>query len=67
MPVVPCPNCKTSTPSETQTPDFATAHYYRCHHCGHMWTADKLTDQVREHVTDLNKAPDWFDPPPHDD
>ena len=67
MPVVPCPNCKASTSSELSAPESAIVNYFRCRACGHTWTACKQTNKTVEHVTPLDKAPEWFDLPPHDD
>ena len=53
MPVLPCPNCKADTPRELQASNFATVNYYRCDECGHVWTTDKRTNAILEHITPL--------------
>jgi hypothetical protein len=58
MPIRPCPSCDKPTPRLLDAPtQFAEVNYYRCDHCGHVWTTDKLTGNLLHHVTPLTTTP----------
>ena len=53
MPVLFCPNCQELTPRQLDGSDYALVNFYRCGHCGHVWTTDKTTHKILTHVTPL--------------
>jgi hypothetical protein len=57
VPTLPCPSCDKPTPRllDTSSKD-AAVNYYRCDHCGHVWTIDKDTGLLIKHVTPLTST-----------
>jgi len=52
MPTLRCPSCSTETPRLLGAPSqYARVNYYRCQHCGHVWTTDKNDSNIVTHVT----------------
>ena len=59
MPATICPSCNARTPRSLEyTSAFAHVNYYRCERveCGHIWTTDKETGAILQHVTRLPAA-----------
>ena len=57
MPKHSCPACGVETPRVIEAPTlFSLVNYYRCEHCGHVWTTDK-NDHTKliHHVTPLRE------------
>ncbi len=53
MTTVPnCPACDGTLVRLLPSPsEISRADYYRCSQCGHVWTVDKETRELIEHVT----------------
>lgn len=44
MPIRPCPTCQRSTPKLLPEASItAIVNYYRCDHCGHVWSVLKVS------------------------
>ena len=56
MPTLPCPNCGAPTARQMNLTGGAYVNYYRCEACTHIWTTDKQTNEVLDHVTPLRAA-----------
>ena len=53
MPAVPnCPACDGDLVRRLSLNEFFRADYYRCA-CGHVWSVDKETRELIQHVTPL--------------
>lgn len=56
MPVLMCPSCDNRHLVKLETSSYTYVDYYRCEACGHVWTADKKTNELVNHVTPLRKS-----------
>jgi len=54
MPVTHCPRCTSTGIRKLEVLGaFNDADYYRCDQCAHIWTVDRVSGDIIQHVTPL--------------
>jgi len=57
MLIQPCPACDNATPRWLEdSSNISRVTYYHCDDCSHVWTTDKTTGAILDHVTPLIPA-----------